>query len=75
MMRPVPMRGPGMSPSPRTVVASPAGGPVPATRPATAEERAALRDIAAVMGAAVKEAEAATPADPLGSAQPGRTTR
>ncbi|MHB8893218.1 MAG: SHOCT domain-containing protein [Candidatus Limnocylindrales bacterium] len=72
MVRPVPMRGPGMAQATRVATPSSSGVSTVATRATAAAERAALQDIATVMGvavsAAVAETAASTPVDPLARA-------
>jgi Short C-terminal domain len=64
MIRPKPMRGPGMTKSMRVVTSSSVDSGL-ATRPATKAERAALQGIAANLGAVITQAAATTLADPL----------
>ena len=67
MIRPRPMRGPGMTQTTRVVTSSSPDAGLP-TRPATDAERAALQQVAAVMDAVLTEAAATTPADPFARA-------
>ena len=72
MVRPMPMRGAGMAQATRVAMPSSPAVSTVATPAANAPERAALQDIATVMGvavsAAVAEAAASTPVDPLARA-------
>jgi hypothetical protein len=65
MIRPRPMRGPGMTQATRVVTASSFVDSGVATVPATDAEKALLQDIVEDMGAVITQAAATTPADPL----------